>query len=459
VNQIGDGLKKKLGFLAILAILISSLVASPLVAEAAPKRQSASVFLSGLPVVGESIFAEIEGLKDGSRITYSWTVNGTKFGSGELLEISDESWTGATLKVSITAKKSGYKDFKFTSPGIVVGAISKIRKGSISGELFAYEGSQLTAECGDYMPKIGFGSSESACAIQWKADGSDIEGQIDPTFDLTSDYVGARISAVVTISAEGMEPKTDLLTTSGVIRGKLTISEEPTFNSDNIVGYTLSVESYPIYSGDPDSVAVQWFRSGKKISGATRSSYRLSSSDWHKRITVSMTARKSSYAPTTNTWLVASSVYKLLTKKGPAYTGYSAWDSCDYANSESADCWRNTTNPAWAVAYNEAYYNDDFTMMSLSVSAPVSAESILSWRTIVTGTTSIDLLLEPASDEGIVNADYDNAAFFSAGTGTWTSKWSTIPATSDGMLHLAIYGNDEGGYIVKTVKIEVRYLG
>lgn len=63
----------------------------------------------------------------------------------------------------------------------------------------------------------------------------------------------------------------------------------PTITGTSKVGQTLTVDQ-GVWAPEPGKLAVQWYRSGKAISKATKSSYTLTKSDAGKQITVRVTA-------------------------------------------------------------------------------------------------------------------------------------------------------------------------
>ena len=60
------------------------------------------------------------------------------------------------------------------------------------------------------------------------------------------------------------------------------------------VGQTLTVDK-GAWAPEPAKLAVQWYRSGKAISKATKATYKLTKSDAKKKITVKVTAKKAGY--------------------------------------------------------------------------------------------------------------------------------------------------------------------
>lgn len=67
-------------------------------------------------------------------------------------------------------------------------------------------------------------------------------------------------------------------------------TRRPTVKGTARVGKRLTVRARGAWTPAPTSFAYQWLRNGKKISGATKSSYRLTSRDRGKRLSVRVSA-------------------------------------------------------------------------------------------------------------------------------------------------------------------------
>lgn len=447
-------MKKALSALIGLTLVFVSLVTTQQAANAAPKAQSIAVEVTGSPRVDGTLYANVSGQRPGTRLTYAWQVNSVAAGTSSSLTIP-AAVPGTSVQLTVQAKKSGYKDFKYTSPIIRIGEISQIKAGLISGEMLT--GQTLTAECGVYVPTVGNGLGQSTCSYQWKADGFNIDGETSNTLFLTENMIGQHISVATTVSATQLNSITTVSTKESAVVGDMSMTAEPSFSGAGLVGSTVSVETDPEWAQGADYVTYQWYRSGSKISRAIYRDYVLTASDWHKRITVKITASKYSYQDHSTVWEVAAYVMKWATKTSASLSGYNAWDSCEYYEYSSYDCWKHTTNSNWACAWNEDDYEDDYTFMNLSVKSPVSLGAVTEWRAVITGTTSVDIVITPGSDEGMEFLDTNYMATASS-SGTWRSQWSNTPPTGDNLFHFGIWTNSYGGFIVKSAKIEVRYL-
>ena len=402
--------------------------------------------------------ADVSGLTPGTNVTYLWKANGRKVGTEASLYLSDETFANAVIKLSISAKKSGYKEYKYASPNILEGAISQISPGKITGTLLAGDANILTGTCGSFLPEIGNTASQTQCEMQWKSDGLDLAGETGNTLNLTDALIGHRISLVTSVSSSAMNSRQYLLTTSGLVQGQLQITQSPTFNETILVGDTISVETAPVFSSTPNSISYQWLRNGEKIKNKTGSSYTIQSSDWHKEISLRITAKKTNYVTYETEWVANINVLKLIIKDGKTISGYSAWDSCEYDDYYSYDCFQSTKNKKWAVAWNEESYEEDYTVMNLSAIAPNFTAENATWRAVFTGTLGADILVANATDEGLEFVEVESAVDYVSGT-TWSSAWSSTPIDSGSLAYASIIIDGYGGFILKSMKIQVAYIG
>lgn len=451
-------MKKVLIWLSASSLILIGLVVPSRPSLAATRSQAATVSLVGSPVVGGTIMADVAGLSAGTNVSYLWKANGKKVGTGTSLYLADESFTNAVIKLSISAKKSGYKEYKYTSPNIVEGAISQITPGKITGTLLAGGANALTGSCGSFLPELGNSANQTQCEMQWKSDGLDLVGETGSTLSLTDDLIGHRITLVTTVSSSDMNSRQYLIATTGLIQGQLQITQSPTFNQTSLVGETISIETEPTFSSAPTSVSYQWLRNGEKIKNQTGASYTLQSSDWHKEISLRITAKKTNYVTYQTEWVANENVLKLIIKDGKTITGYSAWDSCEYDDYYSYDCWRHTKNNKWAAAWNEETYEEDYTVMNLSAVAPSFTAENVTWRVVFTGTLGADILVANATDEGLEFVEVESAVDYGSGS-TWSSAWSAIPIDSGDVAYASIIIDGYGGFILKSMKIQVAYVG
>lgn len=448
-------MKKLFALLSTLALAMSIVVVGASGANAVTKIQTGRVAITGNPMVTGTLYAEVAGLKSGTSVRYTWKIDGLTVSNQDYFYLSDEAYSDKTVKLFVSAKKSGYKEWKYTSPAIVEGRVTQLKAGSITGSLKS--GSTLQVDCGTYVPALTPAGGNSECAIQWQANGLSLSGANNSTLDLTSDHIGARISASVAVSAPNLQTNDAAISKTGNVIGVMQLQTSPTFSEAGLVGDEISITELPTWNIQPDTIKYQWYRSGKKISGATRSYYTLKSDDWHKYLSVKVIATKTNYETHNVTFRALDYVYKITTKSGATWSGYNAWDSCDYDDYYSYLCWRNSANRNWASAWNDEDYDNDYTMMNLSANAPAFSGQVVGWRAVFTGTLAADVLVLNATDEGMEFVDVDGAIYYSSGS-TWRTSWSTLPIYSGSRAYASVYVGEYGGFTVKSMKIEVKYI-
>ncbi len=270
--------------------------------------------VSGTPTVGATLSA-----KPGTwapapvAFAYQWLRNGKAISgatsSSYALTAAD---AGAAVSVKVTGYKNGYTPASKTSAAVTVGnALTKTPAPTISGT--ARRGSVLTAASGTWAP------APVAFAYSWLRDGTPIAGATTSSYRVTDADTGRVITVRVTGSKGGY---TSVTTTSkGVTVEKLlTAAPTPTISGSPTEGATLSAKAGS-WAPSPVTLSYQWMRGGKAISGATASTYRVTSGDVGSTITVVVTGSKTGYTPQSRTSLGVVIAKKLTTTPVPTIAG------------------------------------------------------------------------------------------------------------------------------------------
>jgi len=150
----------------------------------------------------------------------------------------------------------------------------------------AKAGQTLSANTGVWFPAPKFGYT-------WYADGVAIPGATNSTYLVTTAVLGKKISVKVTSDKAGFPTvsKTSLQTVA--VKADFTLTPTPKISGTRRVGKTLTV-STGTWSPKP-TFTYQWYANSTKISGATKSSFTLTSSQRGKKIKVVVTAKKTNY--------------------------------------------------------------------------------------------------------------------------------------------------------------------
>ncbi len=166
------------------------------------------------------------------------------------------------------------------------GIFSKAPRPKISG--VAAQGERLVAKAGKWTPK------PDAISYQWLRNGKPISGATKRAYRLKSADRGKRISVQVTMSRGNFleQSRTSARTERVGIRFP---SRSAQIAGTAQFGSTLRAE--PGRWGTPNvRFRYQWLRDGEPISKATKSTYKLRTSDIGKRITVRVTGSKAGFA-------------------------------------------------------------------------------------------------------------------------------------------------------------------
>lgn len=203
---------------------------------------------------------------------------------------------GQRISVAITGYRYGYTTTKMVSaptapvtatspPMSIPKRLTKTTTPRISGTVKV--GKKLTAKPGTWMPQVAF-------SYQWYRSGKAIAGASEPTYRVQPLDKAKRLTVQVTGSREGYANASRASKpTPKAAAGTLT-SAKPRILGSAKVGYTL--EAVPgAWKPTEAKLSFQWYRSGKKIRGATLSSYLVVPRDKGKKLTVKVTGKAVGY--------------------------------------------------------------------------------------------------------------------------------------------------------------------
>lgn len=231
----------------------------------------------------------------------------------------------------VTAIAAGYRSSLMTDPeGIVYGSGYNVH-GQLTGPdgglpgLRVLEGQHITNRT---KPTISgaaqfsktltvspgtWSAHPSEYAYQWKQNGVDIGGATSATYSPAAAYIGHTITVTVTAKRGRLADATATSSsTAKVIAGPALVynsSTKPKPSGTLKSGHTLKISrtSAQLKAGfNPDATTLtyRWYRGSSKISGATHSTYKLTSKDKGKTVRVRIYGAKTSY--TTGSYLTAT---------------------------------------------------------------------------------------------------------------------------------------------------------
>lgn len=252
--------------------------------------------VSGTPRVGETLSVDPGTWRPSdATLSYQWMRRDEEIPGATAPRYT---LTGADIDgmifVRITGTMSGRKPGVITSLAAVEvakGSFATKPKPTISGT--AKVGTKLTVKTGTWKPK------PSSFAYQWYRGDTKIKGATKSSYTLASGDRGKAISVRVTAKKTGYTSASKTSSaTKKVSSGAFTKAATPVICGTMKVGKKLTIK-VGTWKPKPSSYAYQWYRDGKKIKGATKSSYTLAKADKGKRITVKVTGKKSGYTSLT----------------------------------------------------------------------------------------------------------------------------------------------------------------
>ncbi|UOQ88482.1 hypothetical protein MUN74_14550 [Agromyces endophyticus] len=244
---------------------------------------AATPTISGTAAVGSTLTAK----------TGTWTTNATFptkfsykwFASGVAISGATASTykltsaqAGKTISVVVTGTVGG--NIRAIKQSAATAKVATVATPTISGT--AAVGSTLTAKPGTW-------TSGTVFSYQWYASGTAITGATASTFKLTS----AQAGKTVTVTVKGALSGYTTVSKSSAATAKVATVATPTISGTAAVGSTLTAKPGTWTTGT--TFSYQWYASGTAISGATSSTFKLTSLQKGKTITVKVTGSLSGY--------------------------------------------------------------------------------------------------------------------------------------------------------------------
>lgn len=251
--------------------------------------------ITGTAQVGSTLTANPGTWDEGTTLTYQWMRGGGTYISGAKSSTYTVSPAdaGAQITVAVTASKPGYSGARKTSAPTAV-----VAKGVLTSATPTLSGAPAVGKTVTVAPGA-WGPSPVTFTYQWLRGGASISGATSASYTPVAADVGTRLSVTVTGTKSGYTSKASTSTSAVVANGTLT-GAKPTITGTTKVGSTLTAKA-GTWAPAPVTLSHQWLRNGVAISGATASTYKLTSADKGKRITVRVTGTKAGYTTLSQT--------------------------------------------------------------------------------------------------------------------------------------------------------------
>lgn len=251
--------------------------------------------ITGTAQVGSTLTANPGTWDEGTTLTYQWMRNGGSYISGAKSSTYTVSPAdaGTQISVAVTASKPGYSGARKTSAPTAVVSKGVLTSATPTISVSPAVGKTVTAVPGAWGP------SPVTFTYQWLRGGASISGATSATYTPVAADAGTRLSVMVTGTKSGYTTKAATSASAVVANGTLT-GATPTITGTTKVGSTLTARA-GTWAPAPVTLSYQWLRNGVAISGATAGTYKLTSTDKGKRISVRVTGAKAGYTTLSQT--------------------------------------------------------------------------------------------------------------------------------------------------------------
>jgi alpha-tubulin suppressor-like RCC1 family protein len=189
---------------------------------------------------------------------------------------------GTQISAQVTGVRAGFAGAPAVTAAVSIPVVNQTQP-SIAGT--AVHGGKLTAKPGTW-------AGAGTYAFQWLRNGAAIPGATSATYALGANDAGTQISVQVTGAKAGVSGAPALSATTNIPAHNQT---RPSITGSTATGHQLTAKAGTWY-GAGYTYRVQWLRGGKPIAKATKSTYRVTAKDRHKKLSVRVTATKPGFA-------------------------------------------------------------------------------------------------------------------------------------------------------------------
>ncbi|MDY0910058.1 hypothetical protein [Microbacterium sp. CFBP9034] len=293
------------------ALTPASVVAASSTAVTAPEMANVpDVSIQGTLTVGLPLTAVLSAAApESAAVSYQWLRGGVPI-DGATLEVYSTGVADADASLSVTATftRDGYATATRTSPAVTVGkaTLDPIPAAAMSGAVRVE--SPVTAVPGTWPAGTTF-------TYSWRivdANGVEtISKTTTATYAPTASTLRKSLSVVITGTVPGHNPASARSAAVTIAPGLFTSAPTPKISGAAYVGATLKVTAGTW--SPAATLTYRWKRNGASISGATATTYKLTSADYGTKITVTVTAKRTGFSTTARTSVSTATVTKPFT--------------------------------------------------------------------------------------------------------------------------------------------------
>jgi hypothetical protein len=214
---------------------------------------------------------------------------------------------GKALTAKVTGTKPGFTTVAKTSTATaaITSVLTATPTPTISGTVKV--GQTLTAKPGTWAP------ATVTLKYQWLRGTTAISGATAATYKPVTADAGATLTVKVTGSKAGHVTVAKTSAATAVVTGGiLTATPVPTVSGTTTVGQSLTAKA-GTWAPATVTLKYQWLRAGTAISGATASTYKLTTADAGKALTVKVIGSKSGFTTVAKTSAATAAITNLLT--------------------------------------------------------------------------------------------------------------------------------------------------